>query len=132
MKDARKKLIQFFKFAVVGLSNNLVYYIVYLILIKIGLHYVPANIIGFTVSVFNSFFWNDRYVFISEKKRIWWKTFLKTYISYAGTGIILSNILLAFWVEICGISELIAPLIDIVITTPINYFINKYWAFKNT
>lgn len=58
------------------------------------------------------------------------RTFLKTYISYAGTGFVLSNILLILWVETCNILEIIAPLINLCVTTPINFFINKYWAYK--
>ena len=127
---AYDKLEQFAKFCLVGVINNLVYYICYILLIKVGLHYTLANIIGFTISVFNAFFWNNRYVFVSEGGRVWWKTFLKTYISYFSTGIVLSNILLVLWIEICNIPETIAPLIDVILTVPVNYFINKYWAFK--
>ncbi len=130
-EDIREKLIQFIKFGIVGVINNAIYYAVYLILIKLNMHYVAANIIAFTVSVFNSYYWNNKYVFKTEEKRTWWKTFAKTYISYAGTGILLSNALLILWVEVCGISELIAPLIDLVITVPINFLINKYWAYRH-
>ena len=49
-------IIQFVKFGVVGLTNSAISYIVYLILIWFGMHYTPANIIGFTASVFNSYF----------------------------------------------------------------------------
>ncbi len=130
-EDIREKIIQFIKFGIVGLVNNAIYYAVYLILVKLNMHYVAANIIAFTVSVFNSYYWNNKYVFKTEEKRTWWKTFIKTYISYAGTGILLSNALLILWVEVCGISELIAPLIDLVITVPINFLINKYWAYRH-
>lgn len=34
-------------------------------------------------------------------------------------------------VGIVGVPEEIAPLINIVITTPINFVLNKLWAFKN-
>lgn len=129
-EDKFDRLEQFVKFCMVGALNNLIYYLCYLAFIKLGLHYAFANFIGFTVSVFNSYYWNNKYVFVSESKRVWWKTFIKTYISYAGTGIVLSSILLAFWVEICGVSTVIAPIIDLAITIPINFIINKFWAYK--
>ena len=125
-----EKLEQFVKFCMVGALNNVIYYLVYLAFIKLGIHYTIANFIGFTVSVFNSYYWNNKYVFVSESKRVWWKTFIKTYISYAGTGIVLSSILLALWVEICGVSTIIAPIIDLAITIPINFIVNKFWAYK--
>lgn len=123
-------IIQFVKFGIVGLTNSAISYIVYLILIRFGMHYTPANLVGFTVSVFNSFFWNNKYVFVTEGRRTWWKTFFKTYISYAGTGIILSNILLYLWIDVLGISAMIAPLINLVITVPINFLVNKFWAYR--
>lgn len=123
-------LMQFIKFGLVGILNNIICYGVYLILFALGVHYTPANIIGFSVSVFNSYYWNNKYVFATEEKRIWWKVFFKTYISYAGTGIVLSNILLILWIEILHVSEIIAPIINLLFTIPINYLVNKLWAYK--
>lgn len=123
-------LIQFVKFGLVGVLNNLICYMIYLALIAIGMHYTPANIIGFSVSVFNSYYWNNKYVFVSVGRRRWWKTFIKTYISYAGTGIVLSNILLYIWIEMLAIPELIAPIINLIFTIPVNFIGNKLWVYK--
>ena len=122
--------LQFIKFGLVGILNNLICYSVYLVMVTLGMHYVLANVIGFTVSVFNSYYWNNKYVFVSENKRVWWRTFAKTYLSYAGTGIVLSNVLLVVWIEICHIPELAGPLLNLIITIPINFFVNKFWAYK--
>ena len=130
MKKLFEIFFQFFKFALVGLLNTAISYGTYVILVNIGTHYVLANVLGFSLSVFNSYYWNNKYVFVLNRGRVWWKTFLKTYISYAGTGIVLSNILLAFWIDICGVSKFIAPLINLIIIIPINFFINKFWAYK--
>lgn len=124
-------LLQFIKFGLVGVMNNGISYIVYIILVNLGMHYTPANIIGFTISVFNSYYWNNKYVFVTESRRVWWKIFLKTYISYAGTGIVLSNILLVLWIEVCSISEMVAPIINMIATMPINFLVNKFWAYKD-
>ena len=51
-------------------------------------------------------------------------------VAYAGTGLILSNILLFVFVEKCCISKYIAYIFSIIITIPINFLINKYWAYK--
>ncbi len=132
MKDKNlSNLIQFMKFGLVGVLNNAICYTSYLLFIKCGLHYILSNIFGFTISVFNSYYWNNKYVFKTDGKRIWWLTFLRTYVSYAGTGIVLSNILLILWIEVCKLSDVIAPLINMSIIVPVNYFINKYWAYRN-
>ena len=128
--DAWSGLVQFVKFGVVGLTNNAISYVIYIALIMVGMHYTPASIIGFTVSVFNSYCWNSKYVFKEDGGRIWWKTLIKTYISYAGTGIVLNNFLLFVWIDMLGISAMVAPLINLVITVPINFIMNKFWAYR--
>lgn len=123
-------LLQFVKFGIIGIFNNVICYVTYFILIKSGLHYIPANIIGFSVSVYNAYYWNNKYVFATKEKRIWWITFLKTYLSYAGTGIVLSNVLLVLWIEHLHISRTIAPVLNLLLTVPVNYLVNKFWTYK--
>jgi putative flippase GtrA len=53
----------------------------------------------------------------------------KMYLSYAFTGIILSNVLSYVWIDVLHISKLIAPLINSAIGVPINFLLNKFWAF---
>ena len=126
------KIKQFFGFAIVGASNMLISYCVYAILVLLHINYVVANLIGYVVSIFNAYYWNNRVVFKKKKGecRIWWKVLMKTFISYAGTGLILSNILLVIWVDGFNIHEMIAPIVNMLITVPLNYILNKYWAYK--
>lgn len=126
------KFKQFAGFSVVGVANTLISYVVYLILVNFQLNYLWANAIGFVVSILNAYYWNNKYVFKKEKneKRIWWKALLKTFLSYAGTGLILSNVLLVIWVDMLQISQLFAPILNLFITVPLNFWINKYWAFS--
>ena len=56
-------LSQFIKFGLVGLSNTAISYFTYALCIYIGLHYFIANALGFVLSVLNSFYWNNKYVF---------------------------------------------------------------------
>lgn len=83
------------------------------------------------MSVINAYYWNDKYVFAEdeEEARIWWRTLIKTFMAYAGTGLILNNLLLVFWVRVGGIHEMLGPVINVIITTPINFLINKLWAY---
>ncbi|MBQ8410501.1 MAG: GtrA family protein [Ruminiclostridium sp.] len=160
MKKA--SIIQFIKFGLVGVSNTLVNYVVYLIFISLGFGIVVSNTFGFLISVLNAYFWGSRFVFKEDKtkeKRVWWKVLLKTYASYA-LGFVLNTLLLILWVEILNIgryfgfvgdiigwasgfitflpesltaeeiSEIIAPIINIFVTVPINFVINKFWAYR--
>jgi putative flippase GtrA len=124
--------LQFIKFGVVGFSNTAVSYIIYYALVYIGLHYLIASVVGFIVSVLNSFFWNNKYVFkhSGDRKRGIWGALIKTYVSYALTGLVLSNILLFILVDMLQISKYLAPLFCLAVTIPLNFVLNKKWAFK--
>jgi len=137
-ESTEKALIQFIKFGIVGVSNTLLSYAinvaVLLILspLNISRDYFIANIISFIISVAWSFFWNNKYVFKQREgeKRNIASALLKTYVSYGVTGLVLANVLSFLWVDILGISKYIAPLLNLVISVPVNFLLNKLWAFK--
>jgi putative flippase GtrA len=121
---------QFIKFGIVGISNTLISLAIYYIFIFIDKDlYLAGSIAGFVVSVLNSYYWNNRYVFKSEKRNHA-QAIAKTFLSYGSTSI-LSTILLVVIVEILSISEVIAPLINLIITVPLNFILNKFWAYKD-
>ncbi len=132
--------MQFVKFGIVGLSNTIISYVIYvgglIFLQYFGIFskvdYLVAQIVAFILSVLWSFYWNNKMVFVLEKgkERSLWKALVKTYISYSFTGLFLNSILLVFWVQICNISEFIAPIINLLVSVPLNFVINKFWAFK--
>ncbi len=139
ISESKKKfIIQFIKFGFVGLSNTLLSYALYMITIwalkplNFTYDYVVGNLVGFFLSVLWSFFWNNKLVFTVEegRKRNWVLALLKTYMSYAFTGILLTNVLSFLWVDIIGLPKEVAPLINLVITVPLNFIINKFWAFR--
>lgn len=135
----RSSFLQFIKFGIVGITNNIVFFIVYYLIIAllknsaIKYDYIIGNLVGFLISVFWSFIINNKYVFVlaEGEKRPFGNSLLKTYISYGFTGIVLNNILSYIEVSVLGISKLIVPLINLSITVPINFVFNKYWAFKS-
>lgn len=125
-------IMQFVKFGFVGLSNTMLHYCIYLICTLIGFQYMFANFIAFTISVINSFYWNNRYVFkdSGEIKRFWLFTFIKTYISYSLTGILLNSILLHIEIDVFKMNKWIVPISNLLITIPLNFVINKFWAYN--
>ena len=122
-----KALIQFLNFCVVGLSNTVISLAVYYIILYFGAHYVIASILSFIISVLNAYYWNYKYVFNTKSDIL--KSLIKTYTSY-GFSYVLSTTLLIILVEYYNISELLAPILVLVITVPLNFILNKFWAFK--
>ncbi|MBE6099373.1 MAG: GtrA family protein [Anaerovibrio sp.] len=127
---SKESFRQLIGFCLVGAMNNGIAFGVYLLCLYIGMHYITSNILGFLISVLNAYYWNNKYVFTKPVQSQWWKKLFKTYISYAGTGIVLSNILLVIFVEYCDISKQIAPLIILMVTVPVNFLMNKFWTFR--
>lgn len=136
-----KDIVQFIKFGVVGLSNTIISYMIYtgtlLIMQATSVmqkyDYLVAQIVAFFLSVLWSFYWNNKYVFgqMNQTKQYLIRSLIKAYISYAFTGLFLSSMLLVWWINIVNISEFIAPIINLIITVPLNFFIQKFWTFKN-
>ena len=48
---------------------------------------------------------------------------------YGGTSI-LSNVLLWIEVTLFSVSKTIAPIVNLLVTIPLNFIINKLWTFK--
>jgi len=133
-------LLQFVKFGIVGVSNSLINYLSYvasLLLFRklywfVAADFLAAQIVAFVLSVLWSYYWNNRYVFAgeAEKNTSWVATLAKTFVAYSFTGLILSEALLLLWVNVVGLSEFVAPVLNIIICFPINFVINKLWTFK--
>ena len=120
-------VIQFIKFSIVGFSNTVISLFVYYVLLWLECNYLIANAMSWIVSVFNAFYWNNKYVFKNENT--WIKALIRTYISY-GCSFILGSLMLIVLIEFFKVSDIIAPLIILVITIPLNFLMNKFWTFK--
>lgn len=133
-------LIQFIKFGIVGVSNTVIGYIIYALSLWILRYYgafpstdiFVAQFIMFVLSVLWSFYWNNKMVFTNKEgeKRNLFSALMKTYAAYGFTGLFLSEVLLMLWVNKLGINEYIAPIINLLVTVPLNFLMQKYWAFK--
>jgi putative flippase GtrA len=144
------------KFGLVGLVNTIVSYSIYSVLVYSGFHYLIGSVAGFIISVFTSFFLNSKFVFketACKEKLIWWKVVIKSYISYGLTGLIINNLLLILLISSIDISQYLsfeadvlakagiiltnielakylAPILIMGITIPLNFTMNKYWAYR--
>lgn len=149
----QKGFWQFVKFSMVGVSNTLISEGTYALLVYFKMHYLLAQFIGFSLSVLNAYYWSSRYVFTeSDGERIWWKMLIKTYMAYFWSYLV-NAALLVFWIDILHISRWMEPVagwfavhgaesfdgqflgsvlaagINLLITVPMNFVVNKYWAY---
>lgn len=137
--DKRKTFVQFIKFGLVGFSNTAISYVLNVLILFLLRNvqwkqdYIAANIISFTISMFWAFYWNNKYVFQEkqEEKRDKWKSMGRSFIVYGFTGYILNNILSYIWIYVLDISKYLSPLLNLVISMPVNFCANKLWAFRD-
>lgn len=134
-------LKQFVKFSMVGLLNTIISFsITYGTIFLVSFLFkniIPENkllvlfstFLGFVISVLNSYYWNNKYVFKKTAAGNL-KPLLKSYICY-GSIFIFSYILNAFiFTRLLNLSHLFIPILQIAICTPLNFTANKLWAFK--
>ena len=125
------RLWQFVKFGIVGVSNTVLSLCVYELCVHLGLHYLAANALGLVISVINAYYWNNRCVFGDGQKKTpaqHLRAYAKSLTAYGGT-FALDSALLALWVEGVGLNPALAPILNLVITIPLNFLVNKYWTF---
>lgn len=133
-----KVVKQFVRFCFIGISNTVVGYmlnvgtLVTLRSFNLSWDYYAGNLNAFFLGVLWVFYWNNRFVFkqMNSGQRIWWKALLKTYITYGITGLLVANVMSWIWVEYLGVSKWISPILNLMITVPLNFIINKFWTFK--
>ncbi len=129
-----KNLIkQFIKFGVVGAVNTVLSYVITNVgFYVLNLHEQISNAIAFVITVFISFILNGKFVFKEQEQneQSWIKRLLKVYASYSITGLFLTAILLYIEESIFGVPHYIATLMNLIITIPINFLLNKLWAYK--
>ena len=132
-KDLLNLLKQFIKFGMVGAVNTVLSYTITNIgFYVLKLHEQISNVIAFVITVFISFILNGKFVFKGQEQneQSWIKRLLKVYASYSITGLFLTAILLYIEESIFGVPHYIATLMNLIITIPINFLLNKLWAYK--
>lgn len=132
---------QFVRFGLVGISNTALSYVLYLIFLQLfeggeifpEYDYLVSSVLTFCICTVWSFYWNNRFTFKKKEgeQRNLWMAFVRTVISYSLTGLFLHNLLLYALVEWFEISKRIVPLINLIATVPLNFLLNKYWAFTD-
>ena len=129
----KNTFIQFVKFGIVGAINTVLSYVItnvcYYVL---HLHEQISNAIAFVITVFISFILNSKFVFKKNKeKRNFATTLLKVYATYSITGLFLTAILLFVEEQKLGIPHYIATLMNLIVTVPLNFILNKFWAYRD-
>jgi len=130
----QKSLVQFIKFGLVGVSNTAISYGTEMLLYYVILSEVlwtektviaVTSAIAFFVSVTNSYYWNNRYVFHSTGKkdvRYHLLTYIKTVLCYGVTGLVMAPAM-KMWLTDHGVPLWLGSLGTMIITIPLNFIL---------
>lgn len=125
MSEKRKHLyIQIFKFVVVGGIATLIDWAIYYILFNY-FHIFPliSNIISYSISVIYNFIMSVKWVFDTKNKSM--KRLLLEFIILSLIGLIISEFIIWFFLELLSFNSFIAKILSTLIVMVINFILRK-------
>jgi putative flippase GtrA len=121
-------VLQFVKFGIVGVSNTLIAFAVYTLLLKVfGVWYVAASGIGFAIGAVNGFLWNRAWTF---KGHVGDALTPVRWFVVQGCGLLLDLGLVYALVDGAGLDKLLGQAATTVVVTVITFFVNRAWTFR--
>src|SRR5438477_13025096 len=129
LSGAAAVLVQFVKFGIVGVSNTLLTFAVYTLLLKVfGVWYLAASAIGFAVGTINSFLLNRRWTFRGHVgdalTPVRWMI-----VQCTGLGINLG--LLYLFAHNARLDKLLAQVLATAVVTVSTFAANRAWTFRS-
>lgn len=125
----KEHFTQLIRFGLVGILNTLVDFLVYQLLMLLGLHYALAQCISYGCGLLNSYYFNSRWTFREARK--YTKAQFLRFLLVNLASLALSVFLLRLCYEVLGIqSNLIAKGVVTVFVMLINFIANKLFVFK--
>ena len=118
---------QFVKNGVVGASNTVLTFVVYTILVTLGLDYLVAVVLGYCAGSLNSYFLNRHWTF---RARDIAHTTAGTRFAIVQAVAIAANVLLLYvFVHHLGIAKIPAQAILTLPILAVTFFVNRWWSF---
>ncbi|HTY95758.1 MAG TPA: GtrA family protein [Solirubrobacteraceae bacterium] len=129
LRPARYPLIvQFLKFALVGVSNTLLTLLVYTFLLKVvGMWYLAASAIGFTAGAVNGFLLNRRWTF---REHVGDALTPVRWAIVQGCGLAVNEGMLYVLVHDAHVEKVLAQVAATVIVTITTFLANRAWTFR--
>lgn len=137
--EGKKSIVQFIKFALVGVSNTGVDWIVYYILIRTLLSDAGekpfAKAISFVVAVINSYIWNSIWTFKSEYQKSSKAGVSKTtiFVRFFVVGLIgwgVNYFVFRFSISSISNRDIIGLILASAAAVLWNFFANKFWTYR--
>lgn len=126
--SSRPLAAQFVKFGIVGVSNTLLTFATYTLLLKVfGVWYLAASAVGFLVGATNGFLWNRRWTF---REHVGDALTPVRWFVVQGCGLALNLGLVYVFVHDAALDELVGQACATVVVTVLTFFANRAWTFR--
>lgn len=119
-----KKLL---KFGLVGIVNTLISIGCYILFVKLGMHYILANILSYLIGLVNSYYWNKKWVFKNKENHF------SVFVKFVIVNLIVLSIntgCLFLLVHQWGFNQYGSQLAATVLGMGINFILNNKWTFE--
>lgn len=131
---SKQWVIQFVTFNFVGLLNTIIDFIVFSLLLFLGMGNLGAQIISYAVGSINSYILNRKITFASRGRESTSKSFDgREFIRFGLLNLMvlgLSLVCLFLLTSVVGLHPIIAKIIVTLITVVISFYGNRTWVFK--
>ena len=113
------------RFVIVGASNTLLGYVFYVAMVKLGVDYKLALLIGYVFGVFFGYFLNRYWTFSNNNYRL---SFMKYVVLYVGV-FILNSLFLILSVDLLLLDPIFSQFFIIGIISLVSFAVQKTWVF---
>jgi len=114
------------RFALVGVGNTLVTLVSYAVLVWLGVNYIVAAPIAWTLGVLHGYLWNRSWTFERAPHRT---SLMAKYVAVGALGLCLNTALLVVLVDAVGAGKLPAEIVALPLVVLSTFALNRYWVF---
>jgi len=116
------------RFAVVGVLQNALNVAVFALAVGLGLHYAAAAVLAALVALLASFLLNRGWTFPGRSAPIHHQG--ARYALVFASAVALGVLVLTFFVEVAGLTEVAAQVAAIVVVAPLSFLVQRAWVFR--
>lgn len=124
----RRLLAQYLRFVTVGVSNTLISTATYAVLVRLGVPYLAASALAFSLGALNSYALNRRWTFRSRNRRA---PELARFACVQAVGLAANLLLLAAFVGGAGAPRLLGQLLAFPLASVATFALSRQWAFSH-
>jgi putative flippase GtrA len=122
----RDVIRQLVRFGIVGCSNTLLSWCAFALLVWLGVHYLLASAVAWTLGALNSYVLNRRWTFRSQGR---WAPELVRFGAVQCAGLLLDIVLLDALTRDAHVERLLAQALVYPVTTIATFLLSRHWAF---